>query len=357
MLYLIIEEKYRSYPWCQRCLAGIWEEARKKRTSVLEIENINQIPEGGEPSAILLLGASEKWVHRQVQSAHSAGIHPIALSNRLSAPKGYPISSVAMDIHDSMRTAIDYLHSLGRHRLALYGCNPSAMSDPWREDVFRTIVGPSASVFYNRESLEQTFAEFFPEQSRFDGVICTNDYAALSLIRHLQEAGISVPEQLCVIGYGDLFLSRLTQPSVTSISDDYEHFGRAALSIYNLVVKEKTISTVSILLHSRLQIRATTGNQPYHPALSSSEELPAVQNPFFADEEITEMARLETLLQHCDATDLEIIRHLMGKQGYAAIADACFISETAAKYRIRKMEAICGVESRTALTEFLKNYF
>ena len=69
------------------------------------------------------------------------------------------------------------------------------------------------------------------------------------------------------------------------------------------------------------------------------------------------MARMESLLHQCDETDHLIIKCLVQNLPYAEIADHCFISETAAKYRVKKMESICGVTSRSKLIAMLKKYF
>ncbi len=357
MLYLIVEEKYRSYPWCQRALQGLREELRKKKLDIYEITDTAQLPGNAEKSAILLLGASESWVQCHAYQANNRGVHPILLSNRMPTPLEMSFSLVTMDIHDSICKAIGYLQSLGCKNLALYGCNRQATSDPWREQAFRAILGENAKVFYNQESLEQTFEGFWENRTMFDGVICANDYAALSLVRRLEQRGVGLPEELYIVGCGDLFLSRISTPSITSVSDDYEHFGRAAISIYNLIIKEETISTVTIQLHSQLHPRMTTGNLPYHPGSITNTVKPTGDNPFFSDTEVSEMVKLEMLLNQCDLADMEVIHCLLDQMSYAAIAEHCFICETAVKYRVKKMESICGVNNRKLLIDFLKRFF
>lgn len=68
-------------------------------------------------------------------------------------------------------------------------------------------------------------------------MICASDYAAVSLVGRLREKNYAIPEKLYVVGYGDMFLSRLFRPSITSISDDYESFGKAALAICAMMEK------------------------------------------------------------------------------------------------------------------------
>lgn len=118
------------------------------------------------------------------------------------------------------------------------------------------------------------------------------------------------------------------------------------------------MSAVHILLHSRLHIRGTTGFVPFEPDGAPPErQVQNAENPFFADREVQDLAKLETLLQQADEVDLEMLRRLMEGRTYAEIAQLCYLSETALKYRLRKMERVCGVCGREALIAFLGGFF
>ena len=263
-----------------------------------------------------------------------------------------------MDFGDGVRLAVNYLHSLDRKNLALYGVNPHSSSDPAREAIFRQLTGRNDHVYRLDSNMDNMFRAFLQRVEEYDGVICVNDYAAVSLVRNLRQAGFDPTQKPYVVGFGNMKLTERSNPSITSVTDDYEHFGRAAISIYNLVIREKSISSVDIQLHCRLIVRQTTGNRPFddQPSLAPLEELDDTNN-FYQDTEVAEMARMESLLHQCDDTDQLIIQCLVENAPYAEIAEKCFISETAAKYRVKKMESICGVSSRTKLTEQLKKYF
>ena len=135
-----------------------------------------------------------------------------------------------------------------------------------------------------------------------------------------------------------------------------EEFGRAALSISSLIEKNPSISTVNILLHCQLNIRETTENRPLPVSAEDEAAEPVLENRFFKDPEISNLARLETLFQQCDEIDMALIQQLLSGDSYAQMTEKSFISETAVKYRIRKMEKTCGVGTRTELVRFLKDF-
>jgi len=351
MVYLLVEQQFADYPWCQRALRGIYEEGRKKRITIRDLQTLSQVQPGR--NCILLVGASSDWIDTMVQQARGFGLHPIALSNRQNTASSCSVSSVMMDIHSSMQLAVDYLHSLGRRNLAMFGVNPSASSDPWRARRFQELTGRGEHIFQLQPTMEEAFRRFYAVIDRYDGVICASDYAAVSLVRRLRDQNVSVPEKLYVIGYGDMFLTRLSSPSITSISDDYEGFGRAALSICSLIERNDNVSVINILLNSRLHIRQTTDNRPYLPVNHPTADLQLPENQFFRDPEIAGLARLETLFNQCDETDFSLLQLLSQETSYASLARQCFISETAAKYRVKKMQKLCGVNSREELVRYI----
>ena len=180
MLYLMQEEGFVQFPWCQRTLRGLWDEVRRKRISLTVIDRIEQIPQEDRQAGVLLLGASGEWIERQADRAMAQGAHPILLTNRMQEPQHGSYSAVMMDIGDSMRaggavSGRSWAAGTWRSTAAI----PTASSDPWREKVFLALTGQDGEVFHNRNSLRSAFDQFWPRRESFDGVICASDYRRL----------------------------------------------------------------------------------------------------------------------------------------------------------------------------------
>ena len=104
MVYLMVEQQFAKYPWCQRTIRGIFEEVRKRR---IHVQEVSELPGGAEErSCVLLVGASEEWINQTAREAGSLGLHPVVLSNRETNSSGLSVSSVKMDIHSSMELAV-----------------------------------------------------------------------------------------------------------------------------------------------------------------------------------------------------------------------------------------------------------
>ena len=54
MTYTLLEEQFFPYPWCQRLLRGLNEEARKKRIEITQLTNLEEKP--SEFGCVLLIG-------------------------------------------------------------------------------------------------------------------------------------------------------------------------------------------------------------------------------------------------------------------------------------------------------------
>lgn len=56
--------------------------------------------------------------------------------------------------------------------------------------------------------------------------LCFSDLMAFGVIKAIQEKGLRVPEDISVTGFDDLVLSRYTQPTLTTIRQDFMEIGR-----------------------------------------------------------------------------------------------------------------------------------
>ena len=108
MLYLLAEELYRDFPWCQRSMKSLRSEAKKKHVQLVEIAAMSEIPATDAEAVVMLLCSTQSWVERRIAEANARGVHPVALYNRTRRPE-HACSVVTMDIDEAMRLAIDYL--------------------------------------------------------------------------------------------------------------------------------------------------------------------------------------------------------------------------------------------------------
>ena len=59
-------------------------------------------------------------------------------------------------------------------------------------------------------------------------ILANNDYAAVIVMSHAQSSGLSVPEDLSVVGYDNSFLARTDYIGLTTVDNNYAEMGRIA---------------------------------------------------------------------------------------------------------------------------------
>jgi LacI family gluconate utilization system Gnt-I transcriptional repressor len=71
-------------------------------------------------------------------------------------------------------------------------------------------------------------AELLARHPRIDAVACSTDVLALGVLIEAQARGLRVPEDLAIVGFGDLIYSRVSHPTLTTIRIDGAAIGRIA---------------------------------------------------------------------------------------------------------------------------------
>lgn len=92
-------------------------------------------------------------------------------------------------------------------------------------------------------------------------IICVNDMAALGAIRGLRKHGLSVPDDMSVVGYDDVLYAEALSPSLTTLRRPRCELGKAAV---NLLLDEGSSGHrhEELLYQPTLVVRESTGRPP-----------------------------------------------------------------------------------------------
>ena len=352
-MLVIIEENYKISVWCREIVEGLKSEARKKRLSLTMSSDMLDIDKD-EGNTVMIVGAETKWLDLATRYAKSAGKHPIILSNRSDNSPENGVSRVTEDIYGSMGEIMQLFATKGFERVALYAHNPDSASDNFKKEAFLRSNGQIEDIFKNEGSLEDCFDRFYEKhkEKRYRGIVCANDFAAISLIHHLKTRCEDI-SGLDIISYSNTYISRYSSPAVSTVRANFKSFGQLAFMIDDCISKGDNISGIRFLCSWEIIHRETSS-----PCATSSQETYQTERSgsFYSDPELMEMMRIETLLSECDDTDFEIVKAIIDGKKTSEIESLCYLTETAVKYRIKKMKDICSAESRAELRELLAKY-
>jgi LacI family transcriptional regulator len=94
---------------------------------------------------------------------------------------------------------------------------------------------------------------------RPDGVFCFNDPTAMGAMNAILEAGLRIPEDIAVIGCGNVRYADSLRVPLSSIDQETEAIGeRAAGLAFDLMESKAPVKPKSILLEPKLVVRAST---------------------------------------------------------------------------------------------------
>lgn len=180
------------------------------------------------------------------------------------------VSSIESDYVRGMRTAMDYLHSLGHRDIAyLSGLSKKHRFDqriegylaaveelnlPCGEDLLFDGKAPYST------SVEDGYAmvkDLLASGKKFTAVICLNDMMAMGAIAALEDAGLRVPEDISVMGFDDIMFARTWRPAVTTMAVSKQEFGRKAFELLYTNIKQGT--TGCYINQLELKERESTG--------------------------------------------------------------------------------------------------
>lgn len=100
---------------------------------------------------------------------------------------------------------------------------------------------------FTYEAAQKNADKFLEQFNNFDGVIAANDLHAASIVEKANKIGLKVPEKFQIVGYDNSYISNLTTPGISSISQEPEKIGRATaellLSAIDNTLNKKQIVT------------------------------------------------------------------------------------------------------------------
>ncbi|MDF2675507.1 MAG: transcriptional regulator [Clostridiales bacterium] len=95
----------------------------------------------------------------------------------------------------------------------------------------------------------------------FSAVVCANDLMAVGALEVLKVKGIRVPEDISITGYDDVFLSQITTPKLTTISQPKYDLGKISAEILIKLINGEDIDSREIKLEPHLVIRGSVAKR------------------------------------------------------------------------------------------------
>lgn len=227
-------------PFFLELLGGIGEAAREIKCDFLvshaipqSYDDLSKLIATNRSDGVIFLGQS--FLHDRLNRLAEHENRFIVWGGQLPGQR-YP--SVGTDNIRGGRRATAHLARLGRKRIAFFG-DTDAPEIGQRFDGYKQALEQAGLEFdpdlvsaahFEIESAETAVDALLSQGVKFDAVFGSSDTIALGAIRGLMNRGMSVPEDVAVIGYDDIQLARYSRPGLTTIRQDLSRAGRLMVS-------------------------------------------------------------------------------------------------------------------------------
>ncbi len=375
MLYIAIEPAFNISSWCRETVNGINSEICRRRISAIYLNDIGELPKSvTEGEFLVIVCSTPEWQKRAADIGNKRGYSVIVAGSGLLSTGNF--SSVSRNIDACVSFAIKKLCDIGCKNIALYAVNPFSAHDVAVSEAYfgkvADVCRNSGQAFYNNGSLADCFETFENAEEKPDGVICLNDYAAVSFVKHLKSKGEELPK---IISFATTRLISVFSPKISAIYCDYLGFGEAIFGIMTLLKKSSAASVVTVGIKSVFKEGETTDKFNGKDNENAANVKPRVSDKannfktenskaaeksdnfeFYGDIEIQQMTRIENLINRCDNTDLVIVDEMLKGLQPIDIAEKCFLSESGVKYRCKKMYDDCGCSGKKEFLRLVSEY-
>ena len=141
----------------------------------------------------------------------------------------YKITTLTMDFKSAVYDALDYLTKLGHQKIAYLGGNEYIGNQELfideRKQAFVTYMRnhglDSTSIYegaFSTTSGYQLTQELLENEELPTAIFAASDAIAFGAMRAIQEKGLSIPDDISIIGFNDTEMSSYTTPALTTIS-------------------------------------------------------------------------------------------------------------------------------------------
>jgi LacI family transcriptional regulator len=209
---------------------------------------IHELVERQVEGVILRVG-SEEFQQTYFDEIRQRGIPMIVVDREMAL---FKTDFVGTDDVAIGRDAARYLLGLGHRRLLFIGEAEVVSTARLREQGFRDVVSEASDAACRKVELDLEKAdvgalvELLESEDRPTGVFCYSDRMAPIFYEAAHKLGLDIPNDISVIGCGNLAWGHAMNPALTSFDQHPEEIGKRAVELYLERIAEKDASSPAL---------------------------------------------------------------------------------------------------------------
>lgn len=186
---------------------------------------------------------------------------PVAYLNRNY--RNHSINTTTINNKESLKMVVDYLVKKNHKNILYFGYDKDIdiTSERFkREGLSESLEkhGLSKNIVSiddeNEENLNKAYTEIYDNiKNGITAIICYSDEAAISLMNFLYDKGINVPDDVSIIGMGNIEMGNLYRPRLTTVREPLYDYGAVSTrSIIKDIREEEKLPNETVFLPSSI---------------------------------------------------------------------------------------------------------
>ncbi len=180
---------------------------------------------------------------------------------------GIGISNVAVDYSAGVDQAVGHLVSLGHTRIGFISGPMELASARTRREAFlaslqRVHVSPDKRLIevgnHRIDGGRAAMERLLGQEVRPTAVLASNDLTAIGAIGAIHQHGLSVPEDISVVGYDDIEISAFTHPPLTTVRLSRAQIADRAFHALYTATRGESLQGAEYVIKPELIVRGTT---------------------------------------------------------------------------------------------------
>ncbi|SKA78626.1 transcriptional regulator, LacI family [Caloramator quimbayensis] len=210
---------------------------------------------------IMGLKLSDDYYRELIEFNHPCVLYDIYINN----PN---VGCVGVDNTKGSFLAVEHLINLGHKKIAMINGHKDAFVSYERLDGYMLALNRYAlpvdkSLIYYADFTDQGAAaaveELLIRHKDITAIFCASDLMAIGAINALNNRGYSVPDDISIVGFDDLYLAQLSNPKLTTIKQDAQAIGESVANLLINLISEQRIGRV--VIQPEIVIRESTKAQ------------------------------------------------------------------------------------------------
>jgi DNA-binding LacI/PurR family transcriptional regulator len=251
------------------------------RTEEAEVAALRKLHAGRADGVIVATGRhfARGAAVRELRALVERGLPAVVLIDRSPDPA---VPAIRADIDGGSYAAVRHLLDLGHRRIALlvlgapgHGASsadleaePSSLADRFR--AYRRALSEGGVTYDPRWLIRGPFglvggremvAPLLAVDPRPTAAFVYSDPAAIGVIRGLDEAGLRVPEDIAVVGFGGTEVAAFTRPSLTTVAVPAAEMADIGIGTFFALLEGEVELPADRLVETRLIVRESCGAQ------------------------------------------------------------------------------------------------